>query len=60
MLCIALCKPSKVISDEICISDKSDGTLGCNISAKLEIHSPAGLTLYAIINHLVDINEVTL
>lgn len=58
--CIALGKPSKVIADELCISVNTVATHRRNISAKLEIHSPAGLTLYAIINHLVDINEVTL
>ena len=60
MRCIALGKPSKVIADELCISVNTVATHRRNISAKLEIHSPAGLTLYAIINHLVDINEVTL
>ena len=30
-----------------------------NISAKLGIHSPAGLTIYAILHNIVDINEVT-
>ena len=29
-----------------------------NIASKLEIHSPAGLTIYAIVTKLVDITEV--
>jgi DNA-binding NarL/FixJ family response regulator len=29
-----------------------------NIARKLQIHSPAGLTIYAIVNKLVDLNEV--
>lgn len=31
-----------------------------NISRKLEIHSATGLTIYAIVNKLVDINEIRL
>jgi len=31
-----------------------------NIAQKLQIHSPAGLTIYAIVNGLVDINAVKL
>ena len=31
-----------------------------NIASKLQIHSPAGLTIYAIINNLVDITSVKL
>ncbi len=31
-----------------------------NIAQKLQIHSPAGLTIYAIVNDLVDINAVKL
>ena len=29
-----------------------------NISRKLNIHSTAGLTIYAIVNHLIDIESV--
>ena len=29
-----------------------------HITAKLNIHSTAGLTVYAIVNHLVDINNL--
>ena len=31
-----------------------------NIARKLQIHSPAGLTIYAIVNNLVDISTVKL
>lgn len=57
--CIALGMPSKAIADELCISVNTVATHRRNISAKLEIHSAAALTLYAIINHLVDINELS-
>lgn len=29
-----------------------------NIARKLQIHSPAGLTIYAIVNKLVELSEV--
>jgi DNA-binding NarL/FixJ family response regulator len=29
-----------------------------NIARKLQIHSPAGLTIYAIVNKIVDLSEV--
>lgn len=46
-------------ADELCISIHTVATHRRNIRAKLEIHSPAGLTIFAIIHHLVDVNEVT-
>ncbi|MEJ1730183.1 LuxR C-terminal-related transcriptional regulator [Escherichia coli] len=29
-----------------------------NIANKLQIHSPSGLTIYAILNNLVDLDQV--
>ena len=29
-----------------------------NIVRKLDIHSPAGLTIYAIVNNLIDISNI--
>jgi hypothetical protein len=29
-----------------------------NISSKLQIHSPAGITIYAIVNKLLDLHEI--
>ncbi len=57
--CIAKGKVNKEIADELCISVHTVATHRKNISSKLDIHSPAGLTIYAILNHLVDLNEVT-
>lgn len=56
---IAQGKVNKEIADELCISIHTVATHRRNISAKLEIHSAAGLTIFAIIHHLVDVNEVT-
>lgn len=56
---IAQGKVNKEIADELCISVHTVATHRRNISAKLEIHTAAGLTIFAIIHHLVDVNEVT-
>lgn len=49
---------NKEIADELCLSIHTVITHRRNISKKLEIHSPAGLTVYAIVNKLVDIKEL--
>lgn len=51
-------KGNKQIADELCISVHTVATHRRNISAKLEIHTAAGLTVFAIMHHLVDINDV--
>lgn len=55
---IAKGKANKEIAEELYRSVYTVATHRRNICAKLGIHSPAGLTVYAIINHLVDIDEV--
>ncbi|MBR0273574.1 MAG: helix-turn-helix transcriptional regulator [Bacteroidaceae bacterium] len=49
---------NKEIADHLCISVNTVITHRRNIASKLQIHSPAGLTIYAIINNLVDISAV--
>ena len=51
---------NKEIADHLCISVNTVITHRRNIAKKLQIHSPAGLTIYAIVNHLVDISNVSL
>ena len=51
---------NKEIADHLCISVNTVITHRRNIARKLQIHSPAGLTIYAIINCLVDISAVKL
>jgi regulator of cell morphogenesis and NO signaling len=51
---------NKEIADHLCISINTVSTHRRNIARKLQIHSPAGLTIYAIVNNLVDISLVKL
>lgn len=51
---------NKEIADHLCISVNTVITHRRNIARKLQIHSPAGLTIYAIVNNLVDITSVKL
>ena len=50
---------NKEIADHLCISTNTVITHRRNIARKLQIHSAAGLTIYAIVNGLVDISSVT-
>jgi regulator of cell morphogenesis and NO signaling len=51
---------NKEIADRLCISVNTVTTHRRNIARKLQIHSPAALTIYAIVNGLVDISSVKL
>ena len=51
---------NKEIADKLFISVNTVITHRRNIAKKLQIHSPAGLTIYAIVNGLVDIGSVKL
>ena len=51
---------NKEIADHLCIAVNTVITHRRNIARKLQIHSPAGLTIYAIVNNLVDISTVKL
>lgn len=50
---------NKEIADVLCISVHTVISHRKNISRKLNIHSPAGLTIYAIVNKLVDISSLS-
>lgn len=49
---------NKEIANHLCISPNTVITHRRNIARKLQIHTPAGLTIYAIVNNLVDISSV--
>lgn len=51
---------NKEIASHLFISVNTVITHRRNIARKLQIHSPAGLTIYAIVNGLVDISNVKL
>ena len=51
---------NKEIADHLNISLNTVITHRRNIAKKLQIHSPAGLTIYAIVNNFVDISNVKL
>lgn len=51
--------PNKSIADELNLSVHTIITHRRNIAKKLQIHSASALTIYAISNKLVDINEVS-
>ncbi len=49
---------NKQIAEQLCLSTHTVITHRRNIAGKLQIHSPAGLTIYAIVNKFVDINDI--
>lgn len=49
---------NKQIADNLHISTHTVMTHRKNIAGKLQIHSPAGLTIYAIVHKLVEIGDV--
>jgi regulator of cell morphogenesis and NO signaling len=56
--CVARGLSNKEIATNLCLSVHTVTTHRRNISNKLNIHSPAGLAIYAIIHKLVDLSEV--
>ena len=58
IVCIIKGMTNKQIADELRLSTHTVITHRRNISAKLQIHSTAGLTIYAIVNKLVELSEV--
>ncbi len=56
--CVVRGMTNKQIADQLCLSAHTIVTHRRNISAKLDIHSTAGLTIYAIVNKLVELDEV--
>ena len=56
--CVVQGMTNKQIADKLCISAHTVITHRRNISSKLGIHTPAGLTIYAIVNKLVELDEI--
>lgn len=49
---------NKEIADKLCISVHTVSTHRRNLSAKLDIHSSAALTIFAVMNHLVSMDDI--
>lgn len=58
IVCIAKGMSNKEIADALFLSVHTVTTHRKNISAKLQIHSTAGIVIYAIANKLVEISEI--
>lgn len=56
--CVVKGMTNKAIADKLFISIHTVITHRRNIARKLQIHSPAGLTIYAIVNKLVELNDI--
>ncbi|MDE6692570.1 MAG: LuxR C-terminal-related transcriptional regulator, partial [Muribaculaceae bacterium] len=56
--CVARGLSNKQIAEKLCLSVHTVTTHRRNIAQKLEIHSAAGLAIYAVINGLVKIDEL--
>lgn len=56
--CVVQGLANKEIAERLNISFNTVVTHRKNISRKLNIHSVSGLTIYAIVNHIVDISQI--
>ncbi len=56
--CVVRGMTNKETADKLFLSIHTVITHRRNIARKLQIHSPAGLTIYAIVNKLVELGEV--
>ncbi len=58
IVCVVKGMTNKQIADTLCLSTHTVIAHRRNIAGKLQIHSPAGLTIYAIVNKLVDLSDI--
>lgn len=58
IVCVVKGMTNKAIADKLFLSIHTIITHRRNIARKLRIHSPAGLTIYAIINKLIELQEI--
>ncbi len=56
--CVVKGMTNKAIADKLFLSIHTIITHRRNIARKLQIHSPAGLTIYAIVNKLVELQDI--
>lgn len=60
IVCVVKGLSNKEIAEQLFISVNTVMTHRRNISRKLQIHSPAGLTIYAIVNGLINLEDIKL
>lgn len=58
VVCIVKGMTNKEIATKLYLSPHTVITHRRNIGKKLQIHSPSGLTIYAIMNKLIDLSEI--
>ncbi|MDR1552853.1 MAG: LuxR C-terminal-related transcriptional regulator [Prevotellaceae bacterium] len=58
IVCVIKGMTNKQIAEELCLSAHTVISHRRNITTKLQIHSTAGLTIFAIVNKLVTLDEV--
>ena len=58
IICVVKGMTNKEIADALFLSAHTVITHRRNIARKLQIHSPAGLTIYAIVNKLVELQDI--
>lgn len=58
VICIVKGYSNKEIAEELCLSIHTVITHRRNITRKLQIHSTAGLTIYAIVNKLINLSDI--
>jgi len=58
VICVVKGMTNKEIAENLYLSIHTVITHRRNISRKLQIHSASGLTIYAIVNKLVELNEI--
>ena len=58
VVCVVKGMTNKEIASKLCLSIHTVITHRRNIVRKLQIHSPAGLTIYAIVNNLIELDDV--
>ncbi|MCI1681723.1 MAG: response regulator transcription factor [Bacteroides sp.] len=56
--CVVKGMTNKAIAEQLFLSIHTVITHRRNIARKLQIHSPAGLTIYAIVNKLVELQDI--